>query len=154
MGNTSARRGVSVAAVAAAALFLGGARAVPAYVEHGRASWYGPGFHGRPTASGERFDQDALTAAHPGLPLGTVKVVTNVGNGRSVEVEINDRGPYVAGRIIDLSRAAADEIGMVEAGTAPVVVEVGRFELARADARARWPPRAGGAAGSGGPRIE
>ena len=102
-------------------------REAPDYVERGRASWYGPGFHGRPTASGEPFDQHALTAAHPGLPLGTMALVTNPGNGRAVEVEINDRGPYAGGRAIDLSRAAADRLDIVEAGVAPVVIEVVRL---------------------------
>lgn len=114
---------------------LAGAREVPDYVEQGPASWYGPGFHGKPTASGERFDQHALTAAHPDLPLGTVASVTNLENGKTVEVQINDRGPYVSGRIIDLSRAAAREIDMIEAGVAPVRVEVGRVQVAQASPR-------------------
>lgn len=74
---------------------------------HGRASWYGPGFHGRRSASGERFDQNMMTAAHKTLPFGTVLLVTNTHNHRSVLVRVNDRGPYVAGRMIDLSAAAA-----------------------------------------------
>ena len=78
----------------------------------GKASWYGPGFHGKRTASGQRFNQDALTAAHPRLPLGSRAKVTNLHNGREVEVTINDRGPHGGGRIIDLSRAAARELGM------------------------------------------
>jgi len=101
----------------------GGARARPARVERGSASWYGPGLEGRPTASGRPFDPRALTAAHPALPLGTKAVVTDLANGRSVEVEIDDRGPYVPGRVIDLSLAAAERLGMVEAGVAPVLVE-------------------------------
>src|SRR5262245_50238449 len=79
-------------------------------VQMGRASWYGPGFHGRATASGERFKQDALTAAHPTLPLGTEAKVTNVKTGQSVTVKINDRGPHVPGRHLDLSKAAAQRI--------------------------------------------
>jgi rare lipoprotein A len=94
------------------------------FVQHGQASWYGPGFHGRKTASGERFDQHQLTAAHRKLPLGTRATVTNLGNGRTVEVEINDRGPYVGGRIIDLSKAAARKLGMEHSGTAKVRVVV------------------------------
>ena len=78
----------------------------------GKASWYGPGFHGKKTASGQRFNQDALTAAHPRLPMGTRAKITNLHNGREVEVTINDRGPHGGGRIIDLSRAAARELGM------------------------------------------
>lgn len=89
----------------------------------GIASWYGPGFHGRTTASGETFNQNKLTAAHRRLPLGAEVKVTNLENGRSVTVEINDRGPYIDGRIIDLSKAAARRIGIVEDGIAKVRVE-------------------------------
>jgi rare lipoprotein A len=95
-------------------------RAQPVYVQQGAASWYGPGFHGRKTASGERFDQHELTAAHKKLPLGTKATVTNLKNGKTVEVEINDRGPYVGGRILDLSKAAAERLGMRHAGTTRV----------------------------------
>jgi rare lipoprotein A len=91
---------------------------------NGTASWYGPGFHGKKTASGEIYDQTKLTAAHKTLPLGTKARVTNLENGNAVEVEINDRGPFVKGRIIDLSRAAAGILGLVEDGVAPVKVEV------------------------------
>lgn len=94
------------------------------YTQRGEASWYGPGFHGRKTASGERFNQHGLTAAHRKLPLGTKARVTNLHNGKTVEVKINDRGPYVRGRIIDLSKAAAERLGMKEAGTTPVRLEV------------------------------
>ena len=76
-------------------------------VQVGVASWYGPGFHGRRTANGEIYDQYELTAAHRTLPLGTRAMVTNLDNGRSVEVRINDRGPFVDGRVIDLSYGAA-----------------------------------------------
>ena len=76
------------------------------------ASWYGPGFHGRKTASGERFNTGALTAAHKTLPFGTRVRVVNVNTGRSVVVRINDRGPFIRGRVIDLSKAAARAIGM------------------------------------------
>ena len=78
-------------------------------VQHGVASWYGKKFHGNPTASGEIYDMYQLTAAHKTLPLGTYAMVTNLENNRSVEVKINDRGPFVKGRIIDLSYAAAKE---------------------------------------------
>lgn len=91
--------------------------------EEGMASWYGPGFAGRLTASGEIFDPNDLTAAHRTLPFGTRVRVTNLRNGRSVVVRINDRGPFKAGRVIDLSRAAAEAIGLVTAGVARVVVE-------------------------------
>jgi rare lipoprotein A len=90
----------------------------------GIASWYGPGFHGRPTASGAVYDQNQLSAAHPTLPLGTRVLVTNLENGRSVEVTINDRGPFVRGRTIDLSHRAAQAIGLIAPGTAPVRIEV------------------------------
>lgn len=92
----------------------------------GMASWYGPGFHGNRTASGERFNQYAMTAAHRYLPFGTVVRVTNLNNGRFVEVRINDRGPFIQGRIIDLSIGAAETIGMIDNGVAPVSVEVVR----------------------------
>ena len=90
----------------------------------GEASWYGTWHHGRPTASGARFDEHALTAAHPTLPLGTRATVTNLATGASVDVVVNDRGPYVYGRDIDLSRAAAQAIGVVRPGSAAVRIEV------------------------------
>jgi len=90
----------------------------------GRASWYGPRFHGRRTASGERFNASAYTAAHRSLPFGTKVRVTNLSNGRAVIVRINDRGPYAGGRVIDLSKAAAQAIGMLRSGTAPVRIEI------------------------------
>jgi rare lipoprotein A len=90
----------------------------------GTASWYGPGFHGRKTARGERFDQNKLTAAHRSLPLDTVVKVTNLDNGKAVKVAINDRGPYVGNRVIDLSRAAATKLDMTDDGTARVRIEV------------------------------
>ena len=91
---------------------------------NGMASWYGPGFHGRTSASGEAFNQYAMTAAHRTLPFGTQVRVTNLNNGRQVVVRINDRGPYSHGRIIDLSAAAAGAIGLRSAGVGPVQVEV------------------------------
>jgi rare lipoprotein A len=98
----------------------------------GVASWYGPGFHGKRTASGERFDQTELTAAHRQLPLGAEVTVTNLENGRSVVVAINDRGPYVGGRVIDLSQAAAGRLGIVEDGLARVRIEATPRQLALA----------------------
>lgn len=97
------------------------------YKERGVASWYGGEFHGRPTASGELYDQDKMTAAHKGLPLGSLVRVINAENGRHVEVWINDRGPFVNGRIIDLSYAAAERLGIIEAGTSPILLEVIRM---------------------------
>jgi rare lipoprotein A (peptidoglycan hydrolase) len=94
------------------------------YAERGIASWYGGYFHGRPTASGAIYDQFEMTAAHRLLPLGSVVRVTNAENGRQVKVVINDRGPFIKGRIIDLSYAAAQRLGAVEPGTLPVLVEV------------------------------
>jgi rare lipoprotein A len=90
----------------------------------GQASWYGPGFHGRRSASGEIFNQNAMTAAHRTLPFGTQVRVTNTNNGQSVVVRINDRGPYSGGRVIDLSAAAARSLGMTRSGVAPVNIEV------------------------------
>ena len=92
------------------------------YDREGIASWYGPNFHGRPTANGEIFDQNAMTAAHTTLPIPSIAEVTNLDNGRSVIVRINDRGPFVDDRIIDLSRAAATELGYVGTGLARVRV--------------------------------
>jgi rare lipoprotein A len=89
----------------------------------GKASWYGPGFHGKKTASGERFNQHRLTAAHRHLPLGTKAVVTNLKNGKKVRVTINDRGPYVKKRSIDLSRAAARRLGIEQDGVAWVRIK-------------------------------
>jgi rare lipoprotein A len=91
---------------------------------NGMASWYGPGFHGNRTANGERYNQNAMTAAHRSLPFGTRVRVTNLRNGRSVIVRINDRGPFIRGRIIDLSVAAAKQINMFSSGVAPISLEV------------------------------
>ncbi|MEX2602072.1 MAG: septal ring lytic transglycosylase RlpA family protein [Balneolaceae bacterium] len=91
-------------------------------LEQGVASWYGPNFHGRATANGETYDMEALTAAHRTLPFNTLVRVVNQGNSREVHVRINDRGPYVGNRIIDLSRRAAREIDMIGSGTAEVTL--------------------------------
>ena len=93
-------------------------------VEVGWASWYGEPFHGRKTASGEVYDMYQLTAAHKTLPLGTAVMVTHLKNNRSVMVTVNDRGPFIRGRIIDLSYAAAQSLGMVREGVAKVRVEI------------------------------
>jgi rare lipoprotein A len=90
----------------------------------GKASWYGPQFHGRMTANGEIFDSNQLTAAHPNLPFGTKVKVTNMVNGRSVVVRINDRGPFVQGRIIDVSAGAARLLNMISTGVANVQLEI------------------------------
>lgn len=92
------------------------------YVQRGVASWYGPDFHGLATSSGERYDMNAMTAAHTTLPLPTWVEVTNLDNGKRVVVKVNDRGPFVKNRLIDLSRAAATALDMVGTGTARVEV--------------------------------
>ncbi|REL24498.1 septal ring lytic transglycosylase RlpA family protein [Rhodohalobacter sp. SW132] len=97
-------------------------------LQTGEASWYGPGFHGRLTSNRERFNQNDLTAAHRTLPFNTIVEVVNTENNETIEVRINDRGPYARNRVIDLSRAAADEIGMIDEGVADVelvLVEAG-----------------------------
>ena len=99
----------------------------------GNASYYADRYHGRTTASGERFDVDALTAAHKTMAFGTVVRVTNLKNGKSVTVRVNDRGPYVGGRVIDLSPAAARRIDMIRDGVVPVKLQVLRDGTARAD---------------------
>lgn len=91
---------------------------------NGRASWYGPNFHGKKTSNGENYNMWQMTAAHKTLPMNTVLRVTNKNNGKSVVVRINDRGPFVNSRIIDLSKKAASELDMVAKGTAPVKLEV------------------------------
>ena len=93
------------------------------YDQTGVASYYGSRHHGKRTASGERFNQHGLTAAHRSLPFGSRVRVTNLANKRSVVVRINDRGPHIRGRLIDLSRAAAEKIGMIRSGTARVRVQ-------------------------------
>lgn len=100
----------------------------PDIIQTGEASWYGPGFHGRLTSNRERFNQNDLTAAHRTLPFNTIVEVVNTENNETIEVRINDRGPYARNRVIDLSRAAADEIGMIDEGVADVelvLVEAG-----------------------------
>lgn len=103
-------------------------------VIRGQASWYGPGFHGRKTASGEIFDQGKLTAAHKTIPLGTKAKVTNLQNGNTVEVEINDRGPYIGQREIDVSHAAANALGFVKSGLTLVRIELLPEESGREEA--------------------
>lgn len=108
----------------------GGARSSPAtdvepgWTEEGVASWYGPDFHGKPTASGEIFDMESMTAAHPSLPLGTRIRVTVLSTGRNTVLRVNDRGPFTGGRILDVSRAAARVLGFLGDGTARVEVRV------------------------------
>lgn len=109
------------------------------YDETGTASWYGREFHGRPTANGERFDMNKVTAAHPTLPLPSTVRVTNLENGRVLSVRINDRGPFARGRIIDLSRRSAQLLGFEHKGTARVRVQIMRPDgsvASRGDVRA------------------
>lgn len=94
------------------------------YTERGLASWYGKDFHGRKTANGEVYDMYMLTAAHKTLPLGVYARVTNLENGKEVKVKVNDRGPFIRGRFLDLSYGAAKELGMVEAGVGRVELEI------------------------------
>ena len=100
-------------------------RSLVEFVEKGnmKASWYGPGFHGRLTANGEIYDQMSFTAAHKSLKFGTLLKITNPRNNKSVVIRINDRGPYISGRDLDLSKAAALELGMVKRGVAKIKVE-------------------------------
>jgi rare lipoprotein A len=112
------RKTVSAAAIAAALLLLPTA----AYAQCGGASWYGPGFHGKRTASGETFNQNAMTAAHRSLPFGTKVQVTDQRTGKSIEVTINDRGPFHGARIIDLSKSAAAALGFQNRGTTSVCI--------------------------------
>jgi rare lipoprotein A len=114
-------RGLLALAILALTLPFGAARAG---VQEGVVSWYGERFHNRPTASGELFDVSALTMAHPSLPFGTKVRVTNLRNGRSVVVRVNDRGPFVGSRIADLSQAAAATLGMLHRGLARARIEV------------------------------
>jgi rare lipoprotein A len=132
----------ALAALAAFALGLPGGNALAEIasaldrgnytMQEGVVSWYGAQFHDRKTASGERFDSGAFTMAHPKLPFGTMVRVTNLRNGRSVVVRVNDRGPFVGKRIADLSQAAASEIGMMHKGVARARIEVLDREAASA----------------------
>jgi len=106
------------------------AQSTDVFRQEGIASWYGREFEGRPTASGEIFDSSQLTAAHPSLPFGTRLIITNQHNNRSVTVRVNDRGPFVPARIVDVSRAAAEQLDMITTGTAPVsVVSIDRIVI-------------------------
>ena len=107
------------------------------YAETGIASWYGPGFHGKSTANGEVFDENALTAAHRTLPMPSIVRVTNLDNGRSIVVRVNDRGPFAHGRIIDMSRRSAQLLGFMNKGTAKVRVELMESESLQERAAAR-----------------
>lgn len=102
---------------------FGGLRAdMGLFVQRGHASWYGPGFHGRKTASGERFDMNAMTAAHPTLPLGSWILVRNLRNDRTVMLRVTDRGPFAKKRVLDVSRAAANRLGFIRQGATRVEI--------------------------------
>lgn len=130
---------------AAASLWAEGGAVVEGAVVEGIASWYGAEFAGRPTASGERFDPSKLTAAHRSLPFGTLLKVSNLYNGKSVVVRVNDRGPFVTGRVLDVSRAAAELLDMISTGTAPIKAEI--------VAGTETPPTQTNAAGNGDARV-
>lgn len=120
----------------------------PDYDRTGMASWYGPGFHGKRTANGEIYDMDALTAAHPTLPMPSRVRVTNLENGRNIVLRINDRGPFAKGRIIDVSRRAARELGFQQRGVTRVRVKV--LDSPAFAAVEREAPAGGGGSSSGG----
>jgi rare lipoprotein A len=136
-GNKHARTITPAPPPTSAETFNIPANAKPLYVETGLASWYGPPYHNRPAANGEIFDMNAPTAAHRTLPMGSIVRVTNLATGQRTLVRINDRGPFVEGRIIDLSLAAASEIGVRRAGIAKVRLEVMRAP-APLDSGGRW----------------
>ena len=108
------------------------------FVEQGIASWYGKDFHGRKTSNGEIYDMYAMTAAHKTLPLGVFVQVENLGNGRTEVVRVNDRGPFVSGRIIDLSHSAASSLGVVGPGTAPVRITALGYRQRGTDGQLRY----------------
>lgn len=146
-GCSTVSRAPEIAAPAPARIATPAAPATPPGVppaappaQAGKASWYGDAHHGKKTASGEPYDMNALTAAHRTLPLGTKVRVRNVDNGRTVVVRVNDRGPYVDGRVIDLSRAAARHLGDLDTGIFNVRVEV-LEDAAAADPPPRAPTR-------------
>jgi rare lipoprotein A len=113
-------------------------------IERGQASWYGPRFHGRRTANGERYDQFAMTAAHKTLPFGSLVRVRSLVTGKEIDVRINDRGPFVRGRVIDISRAGAEALGMIGLGVKDVLLLVpeGTASLARLATPIEKRPRA------------
>lgn len=119
-------REILIASLAVLFLIVGVVKYL-SYDQVGIASWYGPGFHGKKTSSGEIYDMNQMTAAHKSLSFNTVVRVVDLDTGRSVIVRINDRGPFIPGRIIDLSYAAAQELGIVQKGTARVGLKVLRW---------------------------
>lgn len=141
MASQTSTRGLCFGVLVLGALLSGCsahrfAEPVVGSTQRGIASWYGDKFHGRATASGEIYDMHGKTAAHRDLPIGTLVRVENLDNGRAIEVRINDRGPFVRGRIIDLSRTAAKELHMIGPGTAKVEIRV----LEVGEGPGRYPP--------------
>jgi len=122
--RTARRRPAGILALAVMALALPFGANATVTIQEGLVSWYGQHFHAKPTASGEPFDATAMTMAHPTLPFGTQVKVTNLRNGRSVVLRVNDRGPFVGQRIADLSQAAAAYLGMLRRGIAHARLEV------------------------------
>lgn len=122
MSNIRALLCLALALVAGISPALANPASCSEEIERGVASWYGPGFEGSLTKSEEVFNPAQLSAAHPDLPFGTILKVTNLRNHRSVNVRVNDRGAFSKERVIDLSQSAANEIGMIDAGTAPVAI--------------------------------
>lgn len=123
-GRPARRRPAGLLALAIMALTLPFGANATVTIQEGLVSWYGERFHARPTASGELFDANAMTMAHPTLPFGTKVKVTNLRNGRSVVLRVNDRGPFAGQRIADLSQAAASYLGMLRRGIAHARIEV------------------------------
>lgn len=139
-------------ALGAAVLF--GVFALPAQANTGLASFYGPGFAGKKTASGERFNPGGLTAAHRSLPFGTRLKLTNLANGRTIIVRINDRGPFVGGRVLDVSQGAASALGFVASGTARLKIETLSGRQVASNAPAPAPRAAAGTEQPGAPAEE
>ena len=119
-------REVLIASLAALLLIVGAVKYF-SYDQVGVASWYGPGFQGKKTSNGEIYNMNAMTAAHKSLPFNTIVKVVDLDTGRSVIVRINDRGPFIPGRIIDLSHQAAEELGILQKGTARIGLKVLRW---------------------------
>lgn len=154
-GGDESRRPPPAAAAPSAGVFKVGApyvvrgvryvpRVQPGYDAAGVASWYGPGFHGKPTANGDVYDMEALTAAHTTLPMPSRVRVTNLENGASIVLTVNDRGPFAKGRIIDVSRRAARELGFLRQGTAHVRVQaIGGPPAMRSESGGRYYVEAG-----------
>ena len=135
--TNAASAALHLASDAATSAVNAAVRAAGTLFQSGRISYYADKFHGRPTASGEPYDSDGLTMAHRTLPLGTQVLITNAANQRSVVVTVNDRGPFTGGRVADLSRAAAEKLGMIRAGLADATLHI----LPKPDGKAAKPAK-------------